>query len=84
MNKGSRDNNSSTELLENREDDVGPNGNKGRHEDWSEDTNGTCDQNDEQHSYANADLVVSVLTTTVARTALFRAITTADAVPVAR
>ena len=83
MNKGSRDNNSGTELLENREDDVGSHGNKGRHEDRSKDTNGTGDQNDEQHSYANADLVVSVSATAVARTALFGALATANAVPVA-
>lgn len=81
MNKSSGDNNSSTELLENREDKVGSHGNKRRHEDRSKDTNGAGDQNDEQHSYANANLVVSVFTTAVSRTALFGA--TANAVPVA-
>ena len=81
MNKGSRDNNSSTELLENREDNVRSHGNKRRHENRPKDTNGTGDQNDEQHSDTNADLVVSVFTTTVSLTALFGA--TADAVSVA-
>lgn len=81
MNKGSRDNDSSTELLENREDNVRSHGNKRRHENRSKDTNGTGDQNDEQHSDTNADLVVSVFTTAVSLTALFGA--TADAVSVA-
>jgi hypothetical protein len=38
VNKGSRNNDSSAELLENCEDDVGAHGDKGGHEDRTKDT----------------------------------------------
>lgn len=69
-------------MLENREDNVGSHGNERRHEDRSKDTNGAGDQNDEQHSDTNADLVVPVFTTAVSLATLFGA--TADAVSIER
>lgn len=80
VDKGSGDNNSSTELFENREDTVGSHGGERRHENRHKDTNSAGGQNDEQHSYANANLGGSVFTTAVWLTALFGAI---NAVPVA-
>lgn len=77
MGKRSGDNNSSTELFENREYKVGSHGGESRHENRPKNTNTAGGQNNEQHSYANANLVGFVFTTAVSRTA------TANAVPVA-